>query len=212
VPQNLRRSCDFASLNPMFTNMAKRLTRFPGSEKEEAEKTLHQTVSQTSTPRRLPQINQTVSRHLPMAIKVQSPWTEYKPHVKTKQAGDVIIAYDRKIRDFAIKEVRGCDRDWLLRLKAISHANIVRFVASYFHEGSIYLVCDLMSTSLANVLSVSRLPISEIATACKDVITGFSYVHNDLKISYGVLNCENILLCKSGDVKLGMLTYNEPIF
>jgi hypothetical protein len=59
------------------------------------------------------------------------------------------------MKEFAIKEVKGCGKDWLLRLKAISHTNIVRFVAGSFYKGSIYVICDLISTPLADVLSSS---------------------------------------------------------
>jgi serine/threonine protein kinase len=198
-------SFGLSSVHPFFTRMLNRLTRFPGWEKE-AGKDLDCTsgaVSEISKTVGLPRINQTVSRCLPMTTKLQSPWTEYRGHLKTKQAGNVIIAYDRKMKEFAIKEVKGCRRDWLLRLKAISHPNIVRFVASFYHKGSIYLVGDLMSTSLAEVLSVSKLPLEEVATVCKGVVTGLSCLHKDLMMTHGTLNGENILLSKSGDVKIG---------
>jgi hypothetical protein len=84
-----------------------------------------------------------------------------------KTGRHAIIAYDRKMKEFAIKEVKGCRKDWLLRLKAISQTNLVRFVAGFFQEGSIYLICDLMSTPLVDVLSVSNLPLDDVATVCK---------------------------------------------
>ncbi|KAF7502712.1 hypothetical protein GJ744_005220 [Endocarpon pusillum] len=64
------------------------------------------------------------------------------------EAGNIIIAYDRKMKKFVIKEVKEYERDWLLRLKVVSHTNI------------------------------------------------------DLMISHGDINSENILLSKSGEVKL----------
>jgi serine/threonine protein kinase len=129
-----------------------------------------------------------------MTGRDQSLWAEYKQRLRIKQAGNVIIAYDRKMKEFSIKEVKGCRKDWLLRLKAISHMNIVRFVAGFFHEGSIYLVCDSMSTSLADVLSVSKLPLDDVATFCKGVITGLCYLHKNLMVSHGTITCENVLL------------------
>lgn len=188
--------------------MSNRLTRFPGLENraEKAHDRAEAGITEALKPAGIPRINHNVSHYLRIATKVQSPWTEYRQHLRTKQAGNIIIAYDRKMKEFAIKEVKECKRDWLLRLKAVSHTNIVRFVASFFHEGSIYLVCDLMSTSLANVLSVSTLPLDEVATVCRGVITGLCYLHKDLMISHGDINSENILLSKSGEVKLGKFT------
>jgi hypothetical protein len=48
-----------------------------------------------------------ISVHLPTTGRDQSPYTEYKQHLRIKQAGNVIIAYDRKMKEFAIKEVKG---------------------------------------------------------------------------------------------------------
>jgi serine/threonine protein kinase len=189
----------------MSTNMSNRRTRFPGWEKD-AGKTAdytsaaHPSIPVCAGPHRG---DPNISVHLPMTGRDQSPWTEYKRNLRTEQAGEVIIAYDRKMKEFAIKEVKGCRRDWLLKLKAISHTNIVRFVAGFFYKGSIYLVCDLMTTSLADVLSVLKLPFNEVAIVCKDVINGLCYLHKDLMVSHGAISGENILLSKAGDVKLG---------
>jgi len=57
-------------------------------------------VSEISAPVGFPQLNQDVSRRLLMAIKVQSLWTEYKKHRERIQTGDVITAYNRKMKEF----------------------------------------------------------------------------------------------------------------
>ncbi len=41
-----------------------------------------------------------------------------------------------------------------------------------------------MSTSLADVLLVSKLPFKDVATVYKDVINGLCYLHNDINISH----------------------------
>ena len=92
--------------------------------------------------------------------------------------------------------------------QAVSHTNILRFIASFFHEESIYLIYDLMSTSLVNVLSVSTLPLDEIATVYKGVITGLCYLHKDLMISHSATNSENILLFKSDEMKHNRFSSN----
>jgi serine/threonine protein kinase len=60
-----------------------------------------------------------------------------------------------------------------------------------------------MSTSLADVLSVSKLPLEDVATVWKGVITGLCYLHKDLMISHGAITGENVPMSKTGDVKLG---------
>lgn len=192
----------------MSTNMLNRRTRFPGWDGNngttiDCARAVNLVTDPSVEPSRS---NPNISLHLPMIVRDQSPWTEYKQHLRTKQAGKITIAYDRKMREFAIKEVKGCKRDWLLRLKAISHMNIVRLIAGYFHDGSIYLVCDLMSTSLADILAVSRLPLDETATVCKGIINGLCYLHKDLMVTHGAINSKNILLSRAGDVKLGMFS------
>lgn len=63
-----------------------------------------------------------------------------------------------------------------------------------------------MSTSFTNVLSVSTLFFNEVATVCRDVITGLCYLYKDLIILYGDINSENILLSKSDKMKFSKFT------
>jgi hypothetical protein len=96
--------------------------------KTKADGAAHPPISASVEPHRS---EPNISVHLPMTGRDQSPWTEYKQHLRIKQAGNFIIAYDRKMKEFAIKEVKGCRNDWLLVLKAILPPNIVRFVAGF---------------------------------------------------------------------------------
>ncbi|KAF7502101.1 hypothetical protein GJ744_007212 [Endocarpon pusillum] len=90
------------------TNMSNRLTRFPGLENkaEKAHDRAGLRITETLKLAGLPRINHNVSHYLRIATKVQSPWTKYRQHLRTKQAGNIIIAYDRKMKEFAIKEVK----------------------------------------------------------------------------------------------------------
>lgn len=37
------------------------------------------------------------------------------------------------------------------------------------------------------------------------VLHGLQYIHKELKVIHGAVNCDNILLSAEGDIKLGLL-------
>jgi serine/threonine protein kinase len=137
----------------------------------------------------------------------KDPWTNYQMFMKDDQAGPATLAFDRDRPEkiFAVKEIKGLSKDSLNRLYAIVHSNIVRFVAAYYHKGSCFLFYDEMSVSLIELLSSPRgnLEIDAIATICLGITKALAYLHKDLRICYGAIRVQNVLLSKSGEVKLG---------
>lgn len=60
------------------------------------------------------------------------------------------------------------------------------------------------AVSLARVLNAGmRASEVDIATICHSVLNGLLYIHSVLGIIHGSLNCENVLLTMTGEVKIG---------
>jgi serine/threonine protein kinase len=204
--------------------MENRTTLFPGSEDlavplKDTSKTPTQSRNLPVEPSVLPGYNgqrpariDSFSRiriNAPVRLNIfdKDPWTKYTMFMKDDQAGPAILAYDRDRPEkiFAVKEIEGLGKNSLGPLRAIIHSNIVRFIVAYYHKGSCFLFYDEMSVSLIDLLSSpsGNLKINDIATICLDITEALAYLHKDLRICYGVLDMQNVLLSKSGEVKLG---------
>ncbi|OAX78363.1 hypothetical protein ACJ72_07333 [Emergomyces africanus] len=89
-------------------------------------------------------------------------------------------------------------------LKAVSHANITHLRKVFISGESIYFVYEAMCTSLAQLHGSphTRFNEADIATVCKKVLHGLSYIHEHLRISHGFLNCDNVLLGDNGKIQI----------
>jgi hypothetical protein len=105
-----------------------------------------------------------------VGINIKNPWTEYARIMKRDLAGPVVEAHRRNKpqKVVAIKEIKGCSRDWLRHLRTTTHEHVVTLYTAYFNEGSTFLVYDLMSVALNDILATPRGPleIAEVATVC----------------------------------------------
>jgi hypothetical protein len=72
-------------------------------------------------------------------------------------------------------------------------------------DGSTFLVYDLMSVALNDILGAPRGPleIPEVATVCQSIAKGLCHIHEDLKIAHGIVSGKAILLSTEGEVKIG---------
>ena len=137
----------------------------------------------------------------------RSPWSDYAKIMEKDQSGPAILANTRNRfqKIVVIKEVRGCKKDWLCRLDTITHENIVHFCAAYYHGGSIFLIYEVMSVSLLEILTTPKghlLPY-EIATICLSILHGINYLHEYLKMAHGNIRTDIVLLAKDGTIKIG---------
>jgi serine/threonine protein kinase len=137
----------------------------------------------------------------------QNPWTRYNRFMKVDQAGPALLVYakNRPEKIFAVKEITGVSKDSLNRLQSTIHTNIVRFVTAYYFNGSCFLFYDEMSCNLLQLLSSPRgcLTVGEVALVCRGILEGLTHLHNHLQLSHGQVSVQNVLLSKSGEIKLG---------
>jgi serine/threonine protein kinase len=138
---------------------------------------------------------------------MKKPWSEYARIMEMDQAGPVIQAHscNKPQKTVVIKEIKGCSRDWLRRLRKTTHEHVVSLYTAYFDDGSTFLVYDLMSVALNDILETpwGPLEVPEVATVCQSIAKGLCHIHEDLKIAHGAVSGETILLSTEGEVKIG---------
>jgi hypothetical protein len=139
-----------------------------------------------------------------------SPFHEHKISYQTDLAGPVQICANKRTKKVvAIKSVPECTKSMIQRLKPAIHESIVQFSAAYHFQNSIYLVYERMLVSLAEIATAppGHLPDTAIASASLSVLRGLTFIHDDLQMTHGAINSENILLNSLGQVKIGKYRY-----
>jgi Protein kinase domain len=136
-----------------------------------------------------------------------SPWDQYFPILSDEQAGPVTVAHENcpAFPVYAVKERTLNASDQSSRLLKIVHPQLVHLRAAYTKQSLMYLVYESMDVSLDDIQRCPYGPLKEfeIATICREVISGLHYIHSELHISHGKLSSENVLLTRDGHVKIG---------
>jgi serine/threonine protein kinase len=129
---------------------------------------------------------------------------EYHKSYNVDQAGPAVIALkDVEAFPTCLIKVRRIPKSW--RFQAASHKNLISFIDFYHAHGLIYLVYEYehLAISLGCVVGTADFSEADIATVCREVLNAIHYVHSELGISHGAVDCSNILLTWTGEVKLG---------
>ena len=85
-------------------------------------------------------------------------------------------------------------------LSQLNHPNIVRFYGICVEEKHVYLVTELCSSSLANLIEGQSLDVSVKARVSLQVAQGMAYIHSK-GIYHRDLKPDNVLLLnRSGDM------------
>lgn len=110
------------------------------------------------------------------------------------------------------------------RLKRASHTNLLGLKEVFVGAGSAFFLYEQWGIALNELQGLShvfQLGEVEVATVCKGVFTrfepagrienwanckqifqGLKYIHNDLGICHGDLNCSTVLINDEGNVKI----------
>lgn len=95
-------------------------------------------------------------------------------------------------------------------MKEMNHPNIVNFLDSYFHEGTIWVSMEYVDgASLAEVIETCEEKLTEpqIAFICKNVLQGLKYLHSRNCIHRDIKS-DNILLGLDGVIKITDFGYS----
>ncbi|KAJ5641206.1 hypothetical protein N7490_005206 [Penicillium lividum] len=130
----------------------------------------------------------------------------YHRSYKIDQAGPGVIALKdcQNLPSCLIKECETRRSRYIRNLKAVTHKNLISLL-DFFESGQVvYLVYEYehMAISLGCVAGTVQFNEADVATICKEILEGLTYIHSELKTLYGLLNLSNIVLTWQGQVKL----------
>lgn len=93
------------------------------------------------------------------------------------------------------------------KLQSAFHENVVGLVEAFYDSKAIHLVYNYygFAVNLSQVGSTPAVHLSEtdLASICRSVLRGLEYIHEQLLIVHGRVNCDNIILCSDGGIKIG---------
>ena len=94
-----------------------------------------------------------------------------------------------------------------LKLQVAFHENIVGLVETFYDSEAVYLVYNYhgFAVTLSQLNSTPAVHLSEVdlASICRSVLRGLEYIHEQLFIVHGHIDCDNIILCSDGAIKIG---------
>ena len=139
-----------------------------------------------------------------------SPWQEdYIRMMYLNQCGEALISHNRAHPHqlVAIKQISKCTHEHFTNLPYVSHENLVSFSDTYFFEDSIYLVTDVMSVHLNDIINTPLDPLTfgHMAQICLSILKGLRHIHSRLHTAHGKINPSHVLLNRSGKVRVGEL-------
>ena len=84
------------------------------------------------------------------------------------------------------------------------HPNIMEFVESYYFEGGIYMVIELLEITLTTIVDQTKGSLAErdIVYVLREVLRGIEFMHAQHRI-HRDLKSDNILVSRDGKVKIG---------
>ncbi|KAF3481567.1 uncharacterized protein GIQ15_04326 [Arthroderma uncinatum] len=134
-----------------------------------------------------------------------SLWAKYKQFTKARGPGKVVLAYEIKSPKVivAIKECKAADTERAQLLFRTSHPNIVNLQDAFIDERDVYLAYERMDLPLEQLHSDIKLEERHIATICREVLLGLSYIHQQLQICHLSVKCSTIFLSTQGHIKIG---------
>jgi Protein kinase domain len=137
----------------------------------------------------------------------RDPWTDYVLTLYEDQAGWSAVAYSIIPPKFEFVAVKASSipEGHARPIQAIQHPNVVALRSIYLHDGEYYFVYEMQGLSLHDVLSTpcEAFRPFEIATVCAEVLNALGFLHKDLGLVYQRLTVGNIMMGRSGTIKLG---------
>jgi p21-activated kinase 1 len=90
----------------------------------------------------------------------------------------------------------------ILVMSNARHENIVNYTDSYLSNGNLWVVMEYMEGgSLTNVITANYMNEKQIATVCREVLSGLQHLHSK-SIIHRDIKSDNILLGLDGKIKL----------
>ena len=119
---------------------------------------------------------------------------------KKKCALKAITPNSREQREIIINEITICSSS--------KHKNIVEFIEAFEFNGNIYIVTELLSLSLAQLVvnRPGQIPENLISYICQEILKGLAFLHSNHRIHRDIKS-DNILLSLDGSIKIADLGF-----
>jgi len=117
-------------------------------------------------------------------------------HCKTSQSCALKVIPIKK--DTKIEQIE----QEIAMMDLCNHKNIVKYIGTYSKGQDLWIAMELMEGGkLTDILLNARFTEPEIACVCKETLEALKYLHEN-KMVHRDIKSDNILLSKSGDIKL----------
>ncbi|KAL9611410.1 MAG: hypothetical protein Q9167_003951 [Letrouitia subvulpina] len=138
----------------------------------------------------------------------ESPPKYYHPFMEYEQAGQAQIARSSDHELVALKAIKPIQAE---KVQFFMNKNTVSLIDVYRNDDRAYLVYELMFVSLRQIQATPRglnIKSFEIAAICKEILNGLSFIHTELQLFHGHLDCGAILLNYKGNVKIANIGWS----
>lgn len=143
-------------------------------------------------------------------VEEEKPVFEYHKTYHVNQAGDGVIALkDVEYFPAVLIKQRQTPKSWIFQ-KA-SHENLVPLTDFLTRSNTLCLIYDYvpLAIPLGCLAGLVHFSEADIATVCREALSALVYIHSELRISHGSVNCSNVLLDMSGTIKLGRSNHHQ---
>ncbi|KAJ3319667.1 Protein kinase [Boothiomyces sp. JEL0866] len=105
-----------------------------------------------------------------------------------------MVLHEQKYKENVVEE--------LLMLKALKHPNVVNYIDSYYLQGDLWIILELMQGGpLNDIIENYALTEDNMRTICYETAKGIKFLH-ECNIIHRDIKSDNILLGSKGTVKL----------
>ncbi|KAJ3314406.1 Protein kinase [Boothiomyces sp. JEL0838] len=105
-----------------------------------------------------------------------------------------MVLHEQKYKENVVEE--------LLMLKALKHPNVVNYIDSYYLQGDLWIILELMEGGpLNDIIENYALTEDNMRTICYETAKGIKFLH-ECNIIHRDIKSDNILLGAKGTVKL----------
>ncbi|KAM4067820.1 kinase [Hirsutella rhossiliensis] len=140
-----------------------------------------------------------------LAVQRVSPWTKYKKIITLLDlGGEVIVSRKKGSLDMVgVKSVKkDKENETLEWLRKLRHSNNIAALEVFSTESALYVVYEEMHTPLEHIVRSTAFPSSkEIGIILGQILDGLMCLES-LERAHGLLSCDNVLLHRTGLVKL----------
>ncbi|KAL3469009.1 kinase-like domain-containing protein [Aspergillus californicus] len=143
-----------------------------------------------------------LEKSTPFSVKYGSPFEADRGFIPVQSnrldAVEIRGTEVRMLKQFKVNR----DKLQLKLLRTTAHENIVNLQEVFLEDDQISFIYDEWGIPLEKICRQLYLGEVEVATICKNILAGLTYLHNDIGIAHGAIDLDNIHLMPDGGIKI----------